>query len=306
MFDGADPKGSKKYVIGAQAYKDKVRTFIEFENWMIQQKLLHPNFLTMKDQELFAGYADGSFPLMREQFTMPYTPISSMNPKADPKIEIKPIYPFPVNGVLNTIPKSVHYNIAYRSPWVIGKNSKVKEAVVKAQNYMYSDEGRDLSYLGIEGETFVRDPKTPSGYRLTNVQSVWTRQADGKYPDGMKTLKDMGFASWWTTGVVPAYERFALLNYKEGESDKAFTTSNEAKYMNDNGILRSPDPDLVFTREESQAIAELSTSLNTYIEEGISKFVLGTKPMAEFDDFIKGLEKFETKKLLDIYNGKLK
>jgi len=90
------------------------------------------------------------------------------------------------------------------------------------------------------------------------------------------------------------------------QPDRAFTTSNEAKYMNDNGILRSPDPDLVFTREESQAIAELSTSLNTYIEEGISKFVLGTKPMAEFDDFIKGLEKFDTKKLLDIYNGKLK
>lgn len=305
VFDGATSDATKKFVLAPIQYKEKLKEYIEFEKWMIDNKLLHPNVMTMKDQDLFAGYNDGSFPLQREQFTMAYTGVSHMNPNEDPKIEIAPIYPFEVNGSVHTLPKFVHYNIAYRSPWVVSNKSNAKDEIMAAMDYMYSPEGVELNFMGIEGETFERDASTPSGYKLKNVQSVWTKNADGTFPDGMKMLQDHGFKSWWLAGVVPAYERFTLINYTAEQKEKAFATTNEAEYMNKNGFLRDADPSPTFTKEESDQMANIMTPINTYIEENVSQFILGSKPMSQYDEFIAAVEKFDYKSALDLYNSKI-
>lgn len=306
VYDAAYEDSTNQYVIGALEHSDMLKTFIETEAWMIENKLLHPNFLTMKDQELFAGYADGSFPLQREQFTMPYTPISSMNPNNDPDIDIQPIYPFEINGKKVTVPSMVHYNTAYRGPWCVNKNSKNKDKIMSALDYTYSDEGVELFFLGVEGETFERDENTPSGYRLINVQSVWTKNEDGTYPDGMKTLKDYGYDTWWIAGAIPEHQRFALLNYKEGEEDLAFRTMDEAAAIKEKGLLRAADPEVTLTKEESDKVAEQTTAFNTMLEENVAKFILGTRPMSEFDAFLDELRQFDLQETLDIYNSKLK
>lgn len=295
---------SDKFIHVAKDRVENLKTFIEFENWMIKEKLLHPNFLTMTDQELYAGYQSGDFPLQREQFTMAYTPVSSLNPKDDANIEIKPIYPVDINGKKITVPKMAHFNTAYRSPWVIGKDSKAKDELVAAMDFMYSPEGVELNFLGIEGETFIRNDKTPSGYQLQNVQSVWTRKEDGSFPDGLKTLNELGYNSWWLAGSIPAHQRFQLLSYKEGEDEKASRTMKELEYMETNGHLRAPDPVLVFSKAENDELAKYTTPLNTYIEENISKFILGTRPMSEFDKFITELSQFEIDKIVELHNKK--
>jgi putative aldouronate transport system substrate-binding protein len=291
----------KKFVFAPLDATSRYKQWVELERWMYSEKMLDSNFLTMKDQELFAGYTSGKYPLQREQVGLD----EHLRKSTDPNKEVIAIYPVPVDGKIQTQPKNPHYNIGYRSPWVINKKSKHIDAIIKAMDYTYSDEGVEFFMLGVEGETFVKDPKTPSGYRLDKVQSVWTQGADGKYPEGMKRLQDYGYYTWWLTGVVPAYNRFNLLNFKEGEQDKAKELQENIKKMDSMGGLRDPDPDLIFTKEETDKIAEIQTPLDTYTSENSIKFILGQKPMIEWDAFIAGYKNYKVEELKKIYNDKL-
>ena len=49
-------------------------------------------------------------------------------------------------------------------------------------------------------------------------------------------------------------------------------------------------------------IAELNTSILPFVEENISKFLLGTKPMSEWDAFQAELAKLPIDELLAVYD----
>jgi putative aldouronate transport system substrate-binding protein len=291
----------KKFVFTPIDYKDRYKQWVELISWMYKEKLLHPNFLTMKDQELFAGYASDDFPLMMEQTAM----TNNLNPTFDPNKDVQPIYPFPIDGKLYSQTNDPHYNIAYRSPMVINKKSKHIEDMIRAMDYTYSDEGVEFFHLGIEGETFSRDPKTPSGYKMDKTQSVWTVGADGKYPDGLKKGTDYGFGTWWLTGVITPMNRFGLLSFKEGENEKSKVVTNRIAKLNEMGVLRAPDPFLNWSKDETSKIAEITTPLKTYLSENVSKFILGQKPMSEWDAYVDGYKKLRYEELVKMYNDKL-
>lgn len=290
----------KKFVFSPIEDEQRFKKWVEFERWMYQEKLLDPAFLTMKDTELKAGYESGKYPLEREQLGSG----KDLNPKNDPSIEVAPILPFQIDGYMPTQMKNYHFNIGFRSPVVINKNSKHIDDIIRAMDYTYSDEGIEFFVLGVEGETFERDSKTPSGYRLDKVQSVWTRDANGNYPEGMKMLQDSGYNTLWLTGVWPAYHRYNLLNFKEGENEKATADMNLVKQLEDIGNLHE-EPIILWSKEENQKRTELSAPLNTYLSENVIKFVMGSKPMSEWDSFIAGLKKFKPEELTKMYNDKM-
>lgn len=293
---------AKQYVFSPTDDAGRFKQWVELERWMYEQKLLDPSFLTMKDQELFAGLANDKYSLAR---TGTGAGSDNMLKSTAPDLEIVPLYPVPIDGKIWTQAKSEHYNIGYRSPWVINKKSKHIDAIIRAMDYTYSDAGVEMFMLGVEGETFVKDGKTPSGYRLINVQSVWTKGADGKYPDGMKTLNDYGYYAWWLTGVVPIYNRFSLLNYKEGEQAQANFHPDSIQKLEEMGALRSPDPYLPFSKAESDKIAEITTPIYTYLSENTIKFIMGQKPMSEWDSYVEGYKKFRVDELKKLHNDKL-
>ncbi|MBO9606172.1 MAG: extracellular solute-binding protein [Paenibacillaceae bacterium] len=294
-------KDKKQYVFSPVDDEKRYKMWVEFERWMYEQKLLDPNFLTMKDAELFAGYNSGKYPLVREQ---PTFGLSQLNPKNDPAIDVKAIMPFKIDGYMPSIPRSDHFNIGYRSPVVISKKSKYIDDIIRAMDYTYSDEGVEFFLMGKEGETFTRDAKTPSGYRLDKVQSVWTMDASGNYPAGMKKLQDSGYYTVWLTGIFPAFHRFNLVNFKEGEQERALFDINNLKKLDEIGFLQS-DPVLLWTKDENSKKAEISTPLNTYISENAIKFILGQKPMSDWDSFIAGVKKLRSDELVKIFNDKL-
>lgn len=292
-FDAYRAGGTRKYINVFTDLKDQVVAWLTFEKWMLDNKMLHPDFLTMKDQELFAGYNDGTFPLQREQPGVAYGAAGSgsLNPNNDPNIEVAPIVQFDVNGTRGSAVISPHYNIGYRSPVVVGKGSKVAADAMRVMDYFYSEEGVNLTFLGVEGDTFVKDPKTPSGFRLQNVQSVWTANPDGTFPAGMKTLKEMGYYSWWMSGVVPPYNRFNLMNFKEGEDEQAKAIQNDIQAQLDAGLGMDPLPDFVMSKEDSTEIANIMTPVNTYVSENLLKFILGQRPISEYDKFVEEMSK---------------
>ncbi|MEK3914848.1 extracellular solute-binding protein [Paenibacillus sp. FSL H7-0331] len=295
-----DPE-QKKFMFAPVDYKDRYKQWVELMRWMYAEKLLHPNFLTMKDQELFAGYASDDFPLMLEQ-----TAMKNLNMTDDPAKEVQPIYPFKIDGKIQSQNLDPHYNIHYRSPLVINKKSKHIDEIIKAMDYTYSDAGIELLMLGVEGETFSKDPKTPSGYKFDKTQSAWTVGTDGKFPDGLKKGTDYGYGTWWLTGVIPAAARYSTWSYKEGQEKEAQLVPDRMKKLKELGALRDPEPALNWNKEESSKISEISTAMKTYISENVTKFILGQKPMTEWDAFTDGFKKLRYEELTKMYNEKYK
>jgi len=56
-----------------------------------------------------------------------------------------------------------------------------------------------------------------------------------------------------------------------------------------------------FTNEEGEERARLMSDIQTYIEENQVKFVIGEKPMSEFDSFIETIKSMGIEDVADIY-----
>lgn len=302
MYDIRTTEGTKKYVYGA--LQPNYKKVVEFIKWMYEKKLLHPNFITMNEQELYAGFGDG-------KFTMSFDANGfgeRLNPNSSKDREIKVILPPTIDGKKYLQPLGQNFSVGYRWPVVISNKSKYVAEAMKAMDFAYSDEGVEMFMLGKEGMTFTKDHSTPSGYKLDKVQSVWTMNADGTYPEGMKKLQDYGCNTWWLAGYIPAYNRLNLLSFKTNEDEPSYSMRNTHKRFAENAYVaveNNPDQLIVFTKEESDEMATNKMALETYISENVLNFVVGQKPMEEWDSFIEGIKKYNPDSIVEMYNKKL-
>ena len=58
-----------------------------------------------------------------------------------------------------------------------------------------------------------------------------------------------------------------------------------------------------FNEEEEAIRNEIGTALDTYAQEMISKFLLGTEPLSKWDDFVNTLNDMGVDKLLSAYES---
>ncbi|MBO9605575.1 MAG: extracellular solute-binding protein [Paenibacillaceae bacterium] len=296
--NGKDPRynpDTKKFEYGPTAAPDRFKLWVEFERWMYENKLLSPDFLTMKDNDLFAGYASGSFPLIREQNT-------ASSAGATNEALMEPVLPFPVAGKIQTQVVSPHYNTNFRGPWVISNKSKNADAIVKALDWLYSDEGITTMFLGKEGEHWAKDSKTPSGYKITGFQSVWTAGADGKQPAGLKTGGDLGLGNWWLNGVIPEFNRYGMTSAKEGEDAKAKKYLNSRDAITKAGGTSEAAPAVSFDDDALKKATELGNQIETYTSENAIKFIIGQKSMSDWDSFMAGYKSLKIDDWVKLYN----
>ena len=145
-------------------------------------------------------------------------------------------------------------------------------------NWLYSDEGAELTSWGKEGETF----KTENGERVFIVEDE-TQNAQTLY--GFKT--------------IGAYIRI------DPESIDASVSKEQAATTDFiiGNIYPNLDPTLYMElSSEDEAVAtDINTSLNTYVEENLMKFIIGQRPLTEWDQFQKELDELPIEDLLAIY-----
>ncbi|MBQ3225258.1 MAG: extracellular solute-binding protein [Oscillospiraceae bacterium] len=146
-------------------------------------------------------------------------------------------------------------------------------------NWFYSDEGSAAISWGKEGETY-------------------------QVVDGKKKFiaeEDADLNSLYGIGTVGTYLRVDPGSVVEGFSD-------EAKEVNDfilGNIYPNLDPTLYleFSADESQLIADYETSLKTLVEENLQKFIIGQRPLTEWDKFQEELAEMPVDELLSIYEN---
>ena len=148
-------------------------------------------------------------------------------------------------------------------------------------NYMFTDEGIELANYGVENETFVYENgeptytdmilNNPDGYNSNVARSLYTLNAFLPYYQTQEAL-EMTFTS----------PRMA-----EAEEVWRSMRTPEEYTWNLNGA-------------ESDEYNTIASSLNTYMQEQLTAFVVGQRDMAQWDTFIDELRDMELDRLTEL------
>ena len=194
----------------------------------------------------------------------------------EPEFTLTAMMPPKAEGGSNKVNKYNYPPQGYAVP-----NTGNAESIANAfryVNWLYTDEAIELVSWGKEGETY--------------------EVVDGKRKfitgDGSETIQALYGIN--TRGTNICFDPDAI-----GE------TISEEQYAVTDFLLEhtvsdlNPTMWLEFSSEGNQKISEYNTSLNTFVTENIQKFIIGQRPLSEWDSFQKELSELPVDELLAIY-----
>lgn len=166
-------------------------------------------------------------------------------------------------------------------------NPKIKnpEVAVKFFDFLYSPMGVELLYWGVEGDTFKRNP---DGGRelLPKVQTAYNTGSEAK-PGAIYGLGYNNLAHYF-------------ISNEKDRSDLEPNMDLYFKYIKENKLSAPPPIVYNFTDEENDVWKSKFPAVEKYFKQNIDKFVIGLRPLSEWDQFIKEFDKFEIEKLVEL------
>jgi len=163
----------------------------------------------------------------------------------------------------------------------ITRDCKRPDIVIRWLDYIYaSEEGIILTNFGIEGHSYVMKRGIPT---FTD----WVL----KHPQGS------GMAMW-SLGA-PGY--YPAILHPASVEQRFLIYPNEVAMSKKIVKFYTPSfPPILGTKEEVQELARLMSDINTYVEEMVTKFIMGQEPVENFDKFVKQLKNMGIDKVIQI------
>jgi putative aldouronate transport system substrate-binding protein len=256
------------------AASDKWKGWVEFLNKLVAEKLLDPESFTQTDDQARSKIATGkSFVITgnAQAVSNDYRPDAAKN---NPKATFKKIA-LPVGPAGEVNPASRLENGLMISSKA--KDNKNFVAMMQFVDWLfYSDEGQHFARWGIEGVTHTKDA---SG----KTQLAPDVNVAGLRPNAPKHMqKDFGFFN----GVFAYGGKPELV--------QSFATPEEQEYQKVLGARPSapwqPGPPAPFTDEEREQATLWETGLRDYLEQQTLRFILGQRPLSEWDAYVNELK----------------
>ncbi len=275
-----DPNAQKFAFTGAM---DQYRQMLTYLNKLISEKLMDPESFTQQDEQAIQKFATGkSFMISANAQELVNTYRPTMK-KSLPKATIIKI-PTPTGPT-----GDVKVGTRLENGIMISTKAADSPNFVAMMQFIdwlwYSDEGQVFAKWGVEGVTYTKDA---SGYHLTSdIDYV------GLNPKGTKKLQgDYGFSN----GVFAYGGTTELLQSTFSEEELEFQ-----KVVNARRSL-PVDPPYPFTDEEREQATLWESPLKDYVTSQTLNFVLGKRPLSEWDAYVKELEGKNMTQFIDLVN----
>lgn len=165
----------------------------------------------------------------------------------------------------------------------ITSQCKNVELAVKVLDYAYSQEGHLLYNFGIEGESYeMVDGKPVYTEEMYNYDKGDITASLKRYImsiDHAPCIQDLGM-----------YEQ--RLSYPEQK--------NAIELWSDTNMRNHILPHISMNDEENEINSEIWADIDTFVKETTTKFILGKKPIEEFDSYVESLKQMGIEKLIEI------
>lgn len=182
------------------------------------------------------------------------------------------------------------YNKLSSSVWetsnlVITSENPNPAATVRWMDYFYSDEGAQLYYMGVEGETFEEKDG-----EITYMDHILNPEDDMTFEQAIaKQLTWLGSIN----GIIKA-------DYFQG--GESATQSMEAAEKIEPYVPEEIWPRFTFTEEENK-ILQAGEDIGKYVEEMRDKFISGDADLSEWDNYVETIERMGLQEIMDVYQS---
>ncbi len=151
-------------------------------------------------------------------------------------------------------------------------------AVFKFIDWIYGEEGKKIARYGIENETFE--------VNADGTSSFTTQMKSDANPNGKELVKDYGWIYYLNKYEFPIGD--LVPNATEPvKADNLYMFSR--KVMEDAKAVIDPDPSLGYTEDQMKIKKSKGTTLQDYFKQNIDKFIMGARPIGEWDQFVAEL-----------------
>ena len=256
-------------------YDDMGLEVIKFHKQMIDEEIMPPNLMTLSNtgwEELMSTNRSFIVP----NFTTRIDFFKAMAGNSYPEFKLNIMAP----PVLTEQGVPMIENRTVSTVGVVLPNTGDETGIANAKklvDWMYSDEAVDLVSWGKEGETY----EVVDGERRFILGE--DENANAKY--GFKTIGTY-------LRVDPAVIDASISEEQAATTD--FMLEHTYPHLD-------PKMYMEISAEDSALVADYETSLKTVVEENIMKFVIGQRPISEWDTFQKELSELPVQELLAIY-----
>lgn len=276
--------GTVKYGPMQPEYRD----FLETMRQWYSEGLIDPDFLTTDRKSHDAkvtSEAAGAYYGLLNSYMGTYTKVMK---EKNPEFEIcqAPI-PTAPDGKMYNFHTDAARAVATEGFAITSANKHVKETA-KWLDYYYSEDGRVLMNLGVEGKTF----------QMVSGEAKYTDLITNN-PDGLPL--DQAICHYTPAGAS------ARLFQDSRYWDQMMTFDNQKEAMKilSESTLERVMPPITPTPDESTRFAAIQNEANTYVSEMFAKFVMGQENIANFDQYIETLKSLKIEEAIQIQQAAL-
>ena len=158
---------------------------------------------------------------------------------------------------------------------ITNKNKHVPETL-RWMDYFYSDEGAQMFFMGLEGESYEVLPDGSLEF-LDHIKNN---------PDGLTPDQALIPYVVYMGGNYPG-----ILKQKYFKGSEALPQSIEAAEILEPYIIDEIWPKFTFTPEEARRLTAIEGDLLKYVDEMQDKFITGAEPLSKWDDYVKMVTK---------------
>ncbi len=208
--------------------------------------------------------------------------------KVDPNARFEMIKP--LKNVKGQVRTYRYYRDWLQTSYAI--NAKVKDpvAVVKFIDWMYSDEGSDITNYGIEGETFEYVNGQPR--ILDSLFNEFKDKQDATH--ALNSYLGVGLQAW---SVLVDEHKLVRIS-----SPEVLENGKKIDKWTKEGLIQYMRYDPPFNEEEVEVIKKVQPKVDNIMEREINKFITGERPMSEYDSFRQELIKAGASGVERVYN----
>jgi len=172
--------------------------------------------------------------------------------------------------------------------FVITDKNQHPEATVRWVDYLYSDEGSKMFFMGFKDKTYVE---------LPNGDIDYTDEIKHN-PNGL--TQDQAVAQYL---VWPGVGYPGILKKQYFKGSEGMPASVEAAKKVEPHLIKEIWPPFNYTKEETNRMTVLKTDITTYVDEMTTKFITGGASFSEWDNYVATLKKMGLEEFMELYKA---
>ena len=258
---------------------DVTLEMLEWYKKMIDEELMPSNFMTISAnswQELVT--TDRGFIMPEYQTRIDF--FNSLGRTKNPDFDLHAMVP-PVAKADTGVAMVNKYNIDPTGLFLpnTGDEKRIANGA-KFIDWFYTDEACELVSWGKEGET----------YEITDGKKAYITDEVGTQANSLYGFGTYGTFTRMDPEAVSAFESDDIIETRDMVLEHTLPYANPTMF-------------LAFNEEEYAIKDVYAAAINTYVNEMLSKFLLGQEPLSKFDEFRATLDEMGLQELLGAYES---